>query len=224
MYIVTGCSSGLGFEISRQLLDDDKSVIGISRELKKASDLLENKKFKHICADLSVDENFDELEIAVDRDSDNDVILIINAAIFHYEADNLLDTTVAKNIFNLNYFSPVALVNKFINKRLKRVLFINSVAGINSQEGQAQYSASKHALQAYSEVLAKYSVGRDFDVMSVNPGGIDTELWDSAALLTKDITDNFLKPKMLADIIVKILLIPTKTYIKSLIILPEHDV
>ncbi|MDB4794826.1 SDR family NAD(P)-dependent oxidoreductase [bacterium] len=224
MYIVTGCSSGLGYEITRQLLNINKSVIGISRNLKKTGEFLEKKNYEHISIDLSVENNFNELEIAVDRVPDDDIVLVINAADFHFEADNLLSVAEAKNMFNVNYFSSVALVNNLLNKRLKRILFVNSVAGLNSQKGQAQYSASKHALQAYSEVLAKYSIGRDFDVMSVNPGGINTELWDSVGLLTKDITDNFLKPEMLADIIVKLLLIPTKTYIKSLIILPEHDV
>jgi len=44
-----------------------------------------------------------------------------------------------------------------------------------------------HALQAYSETLANDLVGRDFDVMSINLGGIDSELWDKVSLLEKTV-------------------------------------
>jgi len=101
---------------------------------------------------------------------------------------------------------------------------VNSVAGVTAQFGQAQYSASKHALQAYSESLAKLSVGRGFDVMSINPGGLNTELWQNEDVLDPSVTDTFIKPGDLAELICSFLRLPPKTYIRTAVILPEHDV
>ena len=220
-YILTGCSSGLGYEIAKQLLNANLDVIGLSRSVGKASSLLGSEHFEHISCDLRYHDSFGEIDHLMDG---RDICIIVNAAQFRYEGDKSLNLADSKEIFDLNFFSAVSLVEKFKCHGLKRVLFINSVAGKIAQEGQSQYSASKHALQAYSETLAKYSVGKGFDVMSINPGGIDTELWSGEKVLAKAVTDTFIQPRVLSSLVFNFLSLPYKTYIKSAIILPEHDI
>ena len=58
-----------------------------------------------------------------------------------------------------------------------------------------------HALQAYSETLANDLVGRDFDVMSINLGGIDSELWDKVGLLEKTVMNKCIQPSVLAGLV-----------------------
>ena len=154
----------------------------------------------------------------------NSITLVLNAAKFHYEEPGNEKIKLAKEIFNTNYFGAINIIQKCTLKKLKRVLFINSVAGLESQKAQAQYSSSKHALQAYSEILAKKSVGMNFDVMSINPGGINTELWKDNSILDKKIVNGFLNPEVLAKLICNLIDLPNNTYIKSFNILPEHDV
>jgi len=223
-FVVTGSSSGLGFQIVKKLLLEGRTVIGIARKLGKASEFDSNEKFRFISTDLASEDKFMNLNPLIEGPDIGDIILILNAAIFDHDLSGTTDMKSARNIFSINYFSSVALVNKFIGHGLKRVLFVNSVAGKIAQLGQAQYSASKHALQAYSESLAKASRSHDFDVMSVNPGGINTELWEQSSLLNRNVTVNFLDPRHLASLICTLLMMPHKTYIQSMIILPEHDV
>lgn len=223
MYIITGCSSGLGFELVKQLLAEGKEVLGISRSLSKAEAFSSNNNFQHFCIDLSGDFSIKNLLNKIDL-SNQEIYLILNAAQFANEEVRCLEVPDAKAMFEVNYFSTIKLINEFKKYKLKRVMFINSIAGIVSQGGQLQYSASKHALQAYSETLAKQSKNLDFDVMSINPGGIDSELWDNVDLLSKTITNNFINPEVLADLLYKFLKLPHKTYIKSFTVLPEHDV
>ena len=61
MYIVTGCSSGLGYEISKKLVKRGDSVIGISRNLGKAKSLENISNFSFISIDLSVLDELDAL-------------------------------------------------------------------------------------------------------------------------------------------------------------------
>jgi short-subunit dehydrogenase len=51
-FLITGTSSGLGFELASQLTSYGE-VIGISRQVIAANKLSKNKKFSHISADLS---------------------------------------------------------------------------------------------------------------------------------------------------------------------------
>lgn len=220
-YILTGCSSGLGYEIARDLLDANLDVVGLSRSTGKASSLIGYERFEHISCDLRNDAYLSEIDHLMDG---REICIIINAAQFRYEGAKPLSLNDSREVFDVNYFSAVSLVEKFKCQGLKRVLFVNSVAGKVAQQGQAQYSASKHALQAYSEALSKYSVGKDFDVMTINPGGIDTELWSGEEVLEKAVTDTFIQPTVLSGLICAFLRLPHKTYIKSAIILPEHDV
>jgi len=221
MYIITGCSSGLGYSITEQLLKKGLNVIGLSRSEGKCSLFNKFDNFKHISLDLSEELDFTALDYLLDCD---EIQIVINAAQFQFEGNASLDLKKTQSIFNVNYFSAVALVEKFKDRGLKRVLFVNSVAGIDSQDRQFQYSASKHALQSYSETLAKYSVGKNFDVMSINPGGINTELWANIDLLDDNVTNSFIPPNELASLICSFLELPKNIYIKSMIILPEHDV
>ena len=221
MYIVTGCSSGLGFEITKQLLNKKCEVVGLSRSLGKAILFNEVDNFDFIKCDLMEETDFTFLDHMLDH---KDVRIIINAAQFAFEEEKSLDIGELKSMFGVNYFSAVTLIDKFKEKGLKRVLFVNSVSGKIPQAAQFQYSASKHALQSYSETLAKYSKGKDFDVMSINPGGINSELWEKVDMLGQDITDGFIDPGELARLICNLLELSQNTYLKSAIILPEHDV
>ena len=60
--------------------------------------------------------------------------------------------------------------------------------------------------------------------MNINPGGMNTELWDKTKLLKKEITNNFLDPDELSNLLVNLINMKGKVYIKSFKILPEHDV
>ena len=223
MYLITGCSSGLGFEIANQLLRKNQKVLGFSRSIGKAVAFNDNDDFNHYAGDLMSPDDLTLLNDVLGLDGE-EINLVLNAAQFEFEGAVPLGVEKSKEMFGVNYFSAIALVEKFEKKGLKRVLFVNSVAGLHPQSGQGQYSASKHALQAYSEALAKYSVGRDFDVMTINPGGIDSELWDNVNFLEKSVRDSFIQPSTLAGLICNLLELPYKTYIRSFTVLPEHDV
>ena len=221
MYIITGCSSGLGYEITKQLVRKGMTVIGLSRSLGSCRSFCQAENFKHFSFDFQDEVKFCALDEFLDF---SDIKIVINAAQFEFEGEESLSPEKTRSIFEVNYFSAVALVEKFKCRGLKRVLFVNSIAGLVPQAGQFQYSASKHALQSYSETLSKYSVGKSFDVMSINPGGINSELWEKVDLLDKEVTDSFIPPDELATLICLFLGLPNKIYIRSATILPEHDV
>jgi 3-oxoacyl-[acyl-carrier protein] reductase len=224
IYIITGSTSGLGLKIALQLCKKDK-VIGISRSMNIPCELSKYKKtYSHFLIDLSEDPHtvrkiFKELLLTIDPNEK--ITLVINAAKFQM-SDMVLDPEESEALFNSNFFNATVLVKSLIGTQLRRVLFINSISGLIAQENQFDYSASKHALQAFSDALAISAKGSNFDVMTINPGGINTELWDSVDIPPP--VEEFIDPEELANLVVYILKLQGRLFIKNFTILPPVDV
>jgi short-subunit dehydrogenase len=220
-FVITGTSSGLGEGIAVDLLNADENVIGISSSVAKSKYLIDNQCYDHVVLDLNDLNAIVSLDISKLIFPSDKICLIINAAQFSFDDSLSIEINSAITLFNVNYHSAVSLI-KLFNKNLKRVIFINSISGLNSQIHQSQYSASKHALQAYSEVLAKESVGLGFDVMSLNPGGMKTPLWNKIEN-SVDVAQ-FLEIETVVRTVRFLSSLPVNTYIKNFTLLPGPDV
>ena len=87
MYIITGCSSGLGYSITEQLLNKGLDVVGLSRSLGKCISFNQFDNFKHFSLDLAEELDFTALDYLLDSD---EVQIVINAAQFQFESSRFL--------------------------------------------------------------------------------------------------------------------------------------
>ena len=200
-YVITGTSSGLGFELASQLINRN-NIIGISRKVGKFDKFSQLKNFNFIPFNLGFIENKIKYsnfkkKLINEINSDN-FILVINAAQF-YSGKIRLSVSKTKDMFNINLFSIMDLINSLRNLNLKRILIVNSISGLIGNPNQHEYVSSKHALMGYTRSLIKEAKNSKFDVMCVNPGGIKTELWDDYSNID---TSSFIEPKELARIII----------------------
>lgn len=220
-YVITGTSSGLGFEIA-SILVQQGSVIGISRSLGKAAKLLSAADFTHIECDLkfsdqrSIESTFNQIE---ELSSSDEIVLILNAAEFYMGVERL-DFDSTEGMMRLNFTSQVELLKRMLALKLRRIMVINSVSGLIGQAEQEEYSASKHALMGYVKSLAKSTKECDFDIMCINPGGIETELWKGVGNVN---VSDFIDPKILAHLCVTLINLQQRLYITNLTILPPSD-
>ena len=221
-YLITGTSRGLGFHLASKLLTYG-DVIGISRSIGSAETLLHNQSFTYLEADLS---KFDILskknmfrETLLKEIEDEEFTVVINAAKF-FSNSRRLCAKERQELFQLNLFSVMDLVEALRGLSIKRIFFVNSISGLLGQDSQHEYAASKHALMGYVRSLMKEAKSMPYDIMCINPGGIKTELWNNYPDV--DVT-SFLNSDELAEIIVKLLLIKQRMFIESMVILPESD-
>ena len=75
---------------------------------------------------------------------------------------------------------------------------------------------------AFSDTLAISAKKTNFDVMTINPGGINTELWNKVDMSPP--VEEFIDPEELAGLIVNMLKLRGRLFITNFIILPPVNV
>ena len=170
--LVTGASRGIGAAIAQQLIQDGYFVVGTATSESGAQKLTDS--FGEQGAGLALDvRNLDEIEAVVSHIEQNYgpvLVLVNNAGI---TKDNLLlrmSEDDWDDILNIHL--------KAVYRLSKRVL-----KGMTKAR-QANYSAAKAGIEAFSRSLAKEMGSRQITVNSVAPGFIATEMTDA---LSEDI-------------------------------------
>ena len=223
-FIITGTSSGLGYELAKNLILQSKNVVGISRQLGKSSNFKNNKNFKFYKYDLS---NFSSIPILVKkifRENKNVTTLINNSAKFSLSPDKKITDENLIEIFNTNVLGTIILTRNILKSNkssLNNIFNVLSVSGFNSQINQAIYSASKHALKGYFNSLMQENIRKKL-IINFYPGGMKTELWNRQSIDPSKVK-NFMHPKNVADYILFHLNLPKDIFLKEVVFFPKND-
>jgi 3-oxoacyl-[acyl-carrier protein] reductase len=93
-------------------------------------------------------------------------------------------------VFNLNLRSAFLLTQKVMRVMLKArkgaVVNVGSVVGQTGNAGQANYTAAKAGLEAFTKSCAREFASRQIRVNAVAPGFIDTEMTQKVSQDAKD--------------------------------------
>lgn len=103
-------------------------------------------------------------------------VLVHNAGVGIYASSYETDIEQADLLMSLNFLAPVEITRKLL-PRMQRggsVVAISSIAGLVALPGMAVYAASKHALNAYADILRVELSDRGIHVLSVCPGYVAT--------------------------------------------------
>ncbi|EHU1211114.1 MULTISPECIES: 3-oxoacyl-ACP reductase FabG [Acinetobacter] len=188
--LVTGASRGIGAAIAQQLIQDGYFVVGTATSESGAQKLTDS--FGEQGAGLALDvRNLDEIEAVVSHIEQNYgpvLVLVNNAGI---TKDNLLlrmSEDDWDDILNIHLKAVYRLSKRVLKgmtkARFGRIINISSVVAHFANPGQANYSAAKAGIEAFSRSLAKEMGSRQITVNSVAPGFIATEMTD---VLSEDI-------------------------------------
>ena len=148
--LITGTSSGLGYQIAETLVKK-YNIVGLSRSIGKAKNI-NKKKFKFINLDLSNFREFEKLNKIKHVDC-----LINNSAIFSLKNfESISEDEIIKTI-NINMIGTILLTKKILenNKKIKKIINILSVSGLNGIKNQTIYSATKHGLKGFFDSLSQ---------------------------------------------------------------------
>ena len=169
--VVTGASSGIGRETAALLARRGARVFAVARS--EAS--LEN-----LAADLSVGT---DPAAVVEAAGDVDV-LVNNASIGWHGLVEDMPAEAVRQLFELNVLALVDLSQRVLPGMLERrrghVVNLASVASWVAAPPLTVYSATKFAVQGFSDGLRREVAGRGVVVTTVNPGPVATTFWRRA--------------------------------------------
>ena len=183
--LITGATGGIGQSLVNVFHSSGYNVCGTGTNVEKLN-LLEKKyddRFKGIQCDLSDDIQIKDLVAKTNKFYGSINILINNAGI---TKDNLflrMKDDEWNDVININLNSNFKLTKIVIKDMIKakwgRIVNISSDAAKIGNSGQANYVASKSAIEGLTRTIANEVASRGITVNCVAPGFIKTEILDS---------------------------------------------
>jgi short-subunit dehydrogenase len=187
--VVTGASSGIGYELARQFATNgfDLLIAAQSERIQEAALSLDSLgvDVRSIQVDLASYEGNEQLYEAI-RSCERPVDAIaINAGV-GVSGDFTRDTDLEAelNLVMLNVVSPVHLAKRVAADMVKsghgRVLFTSSIAGAMPAPFLAVYGASKAFLTSFGQAIRNELKDTGVSVTVLMPGATDTDFFRRA--------------------------------------------
>jgi short-subunit dehydrogenase len=193
--LITGASSGIGYELAAQFARHgyDLIIVSCHREALEQtahtlSEMEEAPQVTHIAADLSTSgavENLYALLMQNDRPVD---VLAANAGVglcgdFARETD--LEAEL--KLLQLNVISQVHLIKLLLHNMIERgsgkILITSSTASLMPGPYEAVYAASKAFLRSFGEAIRHELKDSGISVTVLMPGPTDTQFFARAGML-----------------------------------------
>jgi short-subunit dehydrogenase len=186
--VVTGASSGIGFELARCCVEDGHDLIVCAEDagIEAAAAELRSGGAEVVAvqADLSTEAGTARLVEAIGgREVD---ALLANAGVGLGHAFLDQDLRAAQHLVDLNVKGTIALVHP-VGRRMRdrgagRVLIVGSIAGFLPGSFQAVYNGTKAFLDNFSIALRNELKDSGVTVTCLMPGATDTEFFERAGM------------------------------------------
>ena len=179
--LVTGSSSGIGYEITLKLLDLGAKVIGIARNHDRSK--LENKNYTTYKCDVSAHQKLEILLKQILKKHPQINCFISNAGFGDFGPLENFSTLQIKNFIATNLTSHIVMTKLLLPhfKRIKigDIIFIGSEAGLLGAKNGSLYCTAKFGLRGFSEALSKDVSNKNIRVSIINPGMIRTDFFEN---------------------------------------------
>jgi NAD(P)-dependent dehydrogenase (short-subunit alcohol dehydrogenase family) len=192
--LVTGTSTGIGFATALHLARNRHRVVATMRNLAKAGPLETAAREEHLPLtvrelDVTRQDSIDRA-VAATRDGEGPIdVLVNNAGIGGATPLELTPEAEHRAMFEANYWGPIRMIRAVLPSMRERragcIVNVTSIAGRVATPNQIAYSASKHALAAASEALAHEVAAFGIRVAIIEPGVIQTAIFENSAPATR---------------------------------------
>jgi len=204
MIVVTGASKGLGRAICDRLMQHNKPVLGLARNV-------DNLPFPSMSCDVSVYENIKMVAQTLKRDG-TQVLALVNAAGIAsmnlalttppHVAQTLIHTNLLGTIYCCQLISPL-----MIRRHQGRIINFSTIAVSLGLKGESIYAASKAGVEGFSRSFAREMADFNITVNCIAPGPIDTSLLKGITpnqiqkIVSQQIIPKQFEPNSIADLV-----------------------
>jgi NAD(P)-dependent dehydrogenase (short-subunit alcohol dehydrogenase family) len=181
--LITGCSSGIGHATAEHLAERGWTVYATARGEESIRDLAE-RGCKTLALDVT-DESSMRAAVSAVEEAEGAVGVLVNNA--GYSQSGAIETVPVEDVrrqFETNVFGLIRMCQLVLpgmrRQRWGRIVNLSSMGGKLTFPGGGAYHATKHAVEAISDVLRFEVRGFGIDVILIEPGLIRTRFGETA--------------------------------------------
>jgi NAD(P)-dependent dehydrogenase (short-subunit alcohol dehydrogenase family) len=198
--LITGASSGFGLLTSVALAKRGWHVIATMRDLGRRALLEEPARAAGVLEEIEIHAldvtSSGQIETLSSEVARRPVPLdaIVNNAGFALPgfADDVTDAELRQQ-FETNFFGAVEVTRAFLPQMRRQgfghIVMISSVSGRMGFAGVGSYSASKFALEGWTESLRYEMLPLGIQVVLIEPGAFETDIWTRNAKIAENLTN-----------------------------------
>lgn len=183
--IITGTSSGIGFELVKIFAKKNYKILAISRNTKPLEIFKNNKNVRVASLDLTIPKHIEKLSEIFKKEYNEMDILINNAGFLKnipFEKTTFHDFL---EVYKVNVFAVAQIIQKALPylKKQSHVVNISSMGGVQGSlkfAGLSAYSSSKGALITLTELLAEEYKKQEIKFNVLALGAVQTKMLSEA--------------------------------------------
>jgi NAD(P)-dependent dehydrogenase (short-subunit alcohol dehydrogenase family) len=187
VWFITGCSTGFGRELTRQLLDRGQRVVATARDPRSLAAFAAHPGAIVTALDVDTPGQIAEAVALAEQRFGRIDVLVNNAGYGYLAAIEEGEDDEIRAMFQTNVFSLVNVIKAVLPgmraRRSGHIVNISSMAGLVGFAGIGYYNATKFAVEGLSEALAKEVEPLGIRVTIVAPGPFRTD-WAGRSLKT----------------------------------------
>ncbi len=229
--LITGCSTGIGRDLARQLALAGYTVAASARQVETLEDLEAALK---LSLDVTQPESIRQAVECTLRQFGHIDVLINNAGYAVRGAVEEVPVQQAQQMFDANLFGVMRMIQAVVPHMRERktgmIVNISSVVGKLVTPANGVYSASKFALEGLSDALRLELAPFSISVVLIEPGSIKTQfhktveanaeqifanpaspyrsLYDRYEIVTADMRRNEPEPEAVSKVVQKVIETP----------------
>ncbi len=197
VWFITGCSTGFGRELAKEVLKDGYKAVVTSREVNDVQDIVDAYPENAMAVKLDVT-NAGEIEMAVGKALQHfghiDV-LVNNAGIGYFGAIEESEEDQVRRMFEINFWGLAAVTKAVLPgmraQRSGHILNVASIGGLVGFPAVGFYNATKFAVDGYSDALSKEVAPLGIKVTVICPSGFRTDWAGRSANNSKIVIDDY---------------------------------
>lgn len=189
--LITGGSSGLGYELAKKLIEAKKNIIIIGRNKDRLDNavaalqtLSEDVQVKGVQLDIADLSEVDIFFSSVKKENIQIEYLYNNAGKGYFGSVEKLTETDISSVLGSNLIGLINMTSRIIAhmKTLKhkcRIINILSTAALVGKKNETIYNSAKWGAKGFLESVRDEIRGGNIEVLIFYPGGMNTPFWDN---------------------------------------------